>query len=137
MSVSFFSFACFGGIQLSLPPPLFGLVVLFAFFSDGSFLSDLFCILLRHFLGGFCISISFASTHDDDYDPRPTTKNMVSSRTDDIYGMESRSAYDDDDDDEDVGMGTGMGMGTVEGGGRGGHADRQGGCCCYLLIICN
>jgi hypothetical protein len=76
-------------------------------------LSDLFCILLRHFLG-FCTSISFASTHDDDYDPRPTTKNMVSNRTDDIYGMESRSAYDDDD--EDVGMGTGMGMGMVEGG---------------------
>jgi hypothetical protein len=33
---------------------------------------------------------------------------MVSNRTDDIYGMESRSAYDDDDED--------VGMGTVEGG---------------------
>jgi hypothetical protein len=37
MSVSFFSFACFGGTQLSLPPPLFGLVVLFAFFRTDRF----------------------------------------------------------------------------------------------------
>jgi hypothetical protein len=41
-------------------------------------------------------------TQDDDYDHDllTTIDWLVSNRTDDIYGMESRSAYDDDDDDE-------------------------------------
>ena len=92
MSVSFLPFSLAASYS-HFPPPLFGLVVLL--FSDGSFER-----LLHPFTPPFFGTFVFLLLQLTITTTTTTTILLESNRTDDIYGMESRSAYDDDGVDE-------------------------------------